>query len=199
MIEKLKNMFNNKEKRVENLISFLIILVITLIVINKILKGDESPNEDYKNEIGVELASSENINIKENNLSNELEKRLENILTKIDGVGKVSVLLTYKESSSFVPIYNISSSTSTTQETDTSGGTRTTETENNQKDVIKDSNSNVVTEKIVMPSIEGAIVTAEGAKDATIKSNIIAAVEAVTGVANHKIQVFEMEMNDFEI
>ncbi len=194
MIEKLKNMFNNKEKRVENLISFLIILVITLIVINKILKGDETPNEDYKNEVGVELASStnENINIQGNNLSNELEQRIENILTKIDGVGKVSVLLTYKESSSFVPIYNVSSSTSITQEKDTSGGTRTTETENNQKDVIKDSNSNVVTEKIIMPSIEGAIVTAEGAKDATIKSNIIAAVEAVTGVANHKIQVFEM-------
>lgn len=193
MIEKIKNMFNNKEKRVENLVSFLIILVITLIVINKILKGDESPNEDYKNEVGVELAStSGNINMQENNLSNELEQRLENILTKIDGVGKVSVLLTYKESSSFVPIYNISTSTSTVQETDTSGGTRTTETENNQKDVIKDANSNVVKEKIVMPSIEGAIITAEGARDATIKSNIIAAVEAVTGVANHKIQVFEM-------
>ena len=194
MIEKLKNMFNNKEKRVENLISFLIILVITLIVINKILKGDETPNEDYKNEVGVELASTinENINIQGNNLSNDLEQKLENILTKIDGVGKVSVLLTYKESSSFVPIYNVSSSMSTTQETDTSGGTRTTETENKQKDVIKDSNSNVITEKIVMPSIEGAIVTAEGAKDATIKSNIISAVEAVTGVANHKIQVFEM-------
>lgn len=192
MIEKIKNMFSNKEKRVENLVSFLIILVITLIVINKILKGDESKNEDYKNEVGVELASNENVNIKESNISNELEKRLENILTKIDGVGKVSVLLTYKESSSFVPIYNINSSKSITQEKDTSGGTRTTETENNQKDVIKDSSSNVVTEKIVMPSVEGAIITAEGAKDATTKGNIIAAVEAVTGVANHKIQVFEM-------
>lgn len=192
MIEKLKNMFSNKEKRVENLVSFLIILVITLIVINKILKGDERQDEDYKNEAGVELASSSSISVQDNNLSNELEKRLENILTKIDGVGKVSVLLTYRESSSLVPIYNISSSVSTTQETDTSGGTRTTETENNQKDVIKDSSSNVVTEKIVMPSIEGAIVTAEGAKDANVKGNIIAAVEAVTGVANHKIQVFEM-------
>ncbi len=192
MIEKLKNMFSNKEKRVENLVSFLIILVITLIVINKILKGDEKQDEDYKNEAGVELASSSSISVQDNNLSNELEKRLENILTKIDGVGKVSVLLTYRESSSLVPIYNISSSVSTTQETDTSGGTRTTETENNQKDVIKDSSSNVVTEKIVMPSIEGAIVTAEGAKDANVKGNIIAAVEAVTGVANHKIQVFEM-------
>lgn len=192
MIEKLKNMFSNKEKIVENLVSFLIILVITLIVINKILKGDEKQDEDYKNEAGVELASSSSISVQDNNLSNELEKRLENILTKIDGVGKVSVLLTYRESSSLVPIYNISSSVSTTQETDTSGGTRTTETENNQKDVIKDSSSNVVTEKIVMPSIEGAIVTAEGAKDANVKGNIIAAVEAVTGVANHKIQVFEM-------
>ena len=90
-------------------------------------------------------------------------------------------------------MYNISSSTSTTEETDTSGGTRTTETENNQKDVIKDSGSNIVTEKIVMPSIEGAIITAQGASNPTTKSNIIAAVEAVTGASNHKIQVFEMK------
>ena len=36
------------------------------------------------------------------------------------------------------------------------------------------------------------IITAQGAKDPNIKSNIISAVEAVTGLANHKIQVFEM-------
>jgi stage III sporulation protein AG len=188
MIEKIKNIFNNKEKRVENLISFLIILVITLIIINKILKDSEKETEDYKNEIGVELATSTEVV----DTSTDLEKRLENILSKISGVGKVSVLLTYSESSTLVPIYNVSTSTSTTEETDTSGGKRVIETENNQKDVIKDSNSDVVTEKIVMPVIEGAIITAEGANDATVKSNIISAVEAVTGIANHKIQVFEM-------
>ena len=118
--------------------------------------------------------------------------KLENILTKINGVGKVSVLLTYSESSTVVPIYNISQSTSTTEEKDTSGGTRTITSEDNKKDVITDSSSNIVTEKQIMPKIEGAIITAEGAKDANIKSNIIVAVEAVTGLANHKIQVFEM-------
>ena len=188
-IERIKNIFCNKEKRVENLVSFWIILIITLIFINKILKDDDSTKKtDYVNETGVELASSENVKTS----SDELEKKLENILKKVNGVGNVSVLLTYSESGSVIPIYNISQSTSTTEEKDTSGGTRTIVSEDNKKDVITDSSSNIVTEKKVMPKIEGAIITAQGAKDPNIKSNIISAVEAVTGLANHKIQVFEM-------
>ena len=177
MIEKFKKIFNNKEKRTENLVSFLIILVITLIVINKILKGDNKSKEDYKNQAGVELAS-ETINT--NADVDDLELRLEKILSKINGVGKVSVLITYSESSTLVPIYNVSTSTSIVEEKDTSGGTRTTETENNQKDVITDSSSNVITEKMIMPTVEGAIITAQGVSDATVKTNIISAVEAVT-------------------
>lgn len=190
MIEKFKKIFNNKEKRIENLVSFLIILVITLIIINKILNsGKQKSGNDYKNETGIELAKENN---SEEIASDNLELKLENILEKISGVGKVSVLLTYSESSTLVPIYNINSSTSTIEEKDTSGGSRVTETENTQKDVITDSSSNVVTEKIIKPNIEGAIITAQGANDAVIKSNIISAVEAVTGIETHKIQVFEM-------
>ena len=73
-IERIKNIFCNKEKRVENLVSFLIILIITLIFINKILKDDDSTKKtDYVNETGVELASSENVKTS----SDELEKKLE--------------------------------------------------------------------------------------------------------------------------
>lgn len=49
-----------------------------------------------------------------------------------------------------------------------------------------------VTQSIVKPKMEGAIVTAVGAKDSRIKENIIQAMEAATGLATHKIQVFEM-------
>jgi len=49
-----------------------------------------------------------------------------------------------------------------------------------------------VTQSIIKPKIEGAIVTAIGAKDSNIKTNIVQAVEAATGLATHKIQVFEM-------
>lgn len=186
MLDKIKNIFSNKEKRVENLISFLIILVITLIVINKILKEDEKEKDDFENETNIELASDTEIT------SDDLEKRLENILKKIDGVGNVSVLITYSESNTIVPIYNLSTNKSVAEETDTSGGKRVTETEDSQKEVIKDNNSEIVTEKVIMPKIEGAIIIAKGANNATVKSNIISAVEAVTGIATHKIQVFEM-------
>lgn len=195
MIDKIKKIFENKEKRIENLISLLIILVITLIVINKILDSDKKENLEIQNETGVEFAKEESTNI-----SSDLEKRLENILSKISGVGNVSVLLTYKESQALVPVYNINSSISTVEEKDTSGGSRITETENLQKDVImQNSNSDIVTEKNIMPIVEGAIITASGADDINVKSNIISAVEAVTGIATHKIQVFKMEDNNIEV
>ena len=41
--------------------------------------------------------------------------------------------------------------------------------------------------------MEGAIVTAQGAGNTEVKTNIIQAIEAVTGLATHKIQVFTMQ------
>ena len=73
MLEKLKNIFLNKEKRIENLVSFLIILIITLIIINKVIDDSEEINDDYTNQYGVELAEKEiDIQNKEenSNLSN---------------------------------------------------------------------------------------------------------------------------------
>ena len=50
-----------------------------------------------------------------------------------------------------------------------------------------------IIQKTVQPKIEGAIITAKGASNATVKTNIVHAVEAATGLATHKIQVFEMQ------
>lgn len=194
MLDKIKSIFANKDKKIENLVSFLIILIITLIVVNKILE-EEKEDVDYQNQTGVEFATEEKSYLEKTTTidNSDLEKRLENILSKISGVGKVSVLLTYTQTSSKIPIYNINSSTSTIEEKDTTGASKITETENLQKEVVSDNDKGITTEKIVMPIVEGAIVTAEGASNSSVKTNIISAVEAVTGVATHKIQVFEME------
>lgn len=185
-MEKLKKMLKDKNKKIENLVAFLIILVITLVIINNIIKGDEPKKEkDYSN---AELASTSSNEV----ASDDLEARLEAILSKIEGVGEVSVLLTYSQSSQIIPMYNESTSKSVTEETDTSGGVRTIQAEDNEKSVVTGSDSNPVTQRSVYPTIEGAIVTAQGANNSNVKANIIAAVEAVTGLATHKIQVFEM-------
>ena len=67
--------------------------------------------------------------------------------------------------------------------------------ENTKKEVIYqevDGEKIPITQSVIMPTIEGAIITAAGAGNATVKSNIIQAVEAATGLATHKIQVFPM-------
>lgn len=98
MFEKIKKMFTEKDekKKNENLVSFLIILVITLIIINKILSKDES-SENVVNSADTQLVSSSEVEEveTEDNLTSQLEK----ILTQISGVGEVTVLLTYSETS----------------------------------------------------------------------------------------------------
>ncbi len=157
MFEKIKKMFETKEKRVENLVSILIILIITLIVINKILDEEETEEKDFKNEIGVELAQTEIS-------STDLEKRLEKILSKILGVGKVSVLLTYQDEGTINPIYNVNSTITTAEEKDDSGNSKISKSESLQKEVITKNNEDIILEKKTMPMLEGAIIAATRSK-----------------------------------
>lgn len=203
-IEKIKNLFSKKtdvsnKKNIENLIVFLVILVITVIVINIIWNDDkkEESNTQGKTLAKTDITKDTEVITTEQDEYN-LKTELEQTLSKINGVGKVTALITYSESSQIVAMYNQNSKESTTEETDTNGGIRTINEKDTNKEVIfKEENGEKipVTEKLIMPKIEGAIIIAEGANNAEVKSNIIQAVEVVTGLATHKIQVFEMESN----
>jgi len=197
-LEKFKNILSKKDgeegkkKNIENMVVFLIILIITIIIINTILKEDE--NIINKEDSNLKLA--ENLETSNTYEEESMSKNLENILSKINGAGEVSVLLTYLETSEVVPIYNENINESITEETDTSGGKRTINSKDNQKEVIYEEGTEgkkIVTQKIINPKIEGAIITAKGAGDTNVKNNIIQAVEAATGLAIHKIQVFQMK------
>ena len=196
--EKLKKMFSkndgNNKKKIENIMVFIVILAITIVAINYIWNGDKQtkssnkvPEAEGRNDV-VQVSSE--INYDEN------EEKLANILSNIAGVGKVKVLLTYSETSTYVPIYNENLKASNTTETDSAGGSRTVSETDSQKEVIykEDSSGNQepVTQSIISPKIEGAIITAEGADNAEVKTSIVEAVEAATGLATHKIQVFKM-------
>lgn len=205
--DKLKKYFNkNKEdegqektkRKIENLVVFAIILIITIISINLIWNGDKKESSENTTSSKI-LAKNNEINLEQKADSittNELEVKLKNILSKIQGVGQVEVFINYSESSEVIPMYNENSQTSLTEETDTSGGVRKIQETDTQKEIIyqEDSGSKeVITQKVIEPKVEGAIITAEGAGDVNVKTNIIQAVEATTGLATHKIQVFVME------
>ena len=186
----------DNKKKIENLAVFLVILVITIVVINVIWNGDKkSNNEEVKNDSNKKLAMETVETSNNSNIQKDLSTQLEEILEKIDGVGKVKVLITYSQTNEVIPMYNEDTSKKDTEEKDTSGGTRkVTETDVSKEIIYEERGGSKVpiTQSIVSPKIEGAIVTAQGAGNATVKTNIIQAVEAVTGIASHKIQVFTM-------
>lgn len=200
IIKQEENPEGNNKKKIENLVFFIVVLIITIVIINVIWNGNKKTNNQETNIDNKKLAESQNTlsgtsDIQNSNTQNELETKLEKILSKIQGVGEVQVCINYQESAEVVAMYNENSKTSSTEETDTSGGTRKIEETDTQKDIIyKEDNGEKtpITKKVVQPKIEGAIITAKGANNAETKTNIIQAVEAVTGLATHKIQVFEM-------
>lgn len=125
-----------------------------------------------------------------------MEEKLEDILSNVKGVGRVKVMITYSKTSQIIPMYDEDSSTSITEEKDSGGGTRIVNETTSKKDIIykeTDGAKTPITQSVINPAIEGAIIAAEGAGDANIKTNIIQAVEAVTGIATYKIQVLELK------
>ena len=194
-----KNNEGNNKKKIENLVFLAIVLIITIVVINYIWNGKKSSNKTITNSAGKQLASvrttqdtdSTQLN---SGTSSNLEKRLEEILKNIEGVGDVKVFINYSETSETVAMYNENSKTSTTEETDKSGGVRKVEETDSQKEIVyqeQNGNKTPIVQKTIEPKIEGAIITAKGASNINVKTNIIQAVEAATGLATHKIQVFQ--------
>lgn len=210
-INEEKVVIGNDKKKIENLVFFVVLLIITILIINFIWNGNNETNKEITNDASKKLASggsgysnlesgeinsngiSDNGNIDSNmdNVEN-LENKLKNILSKIKGVEDVNVCLNYSESSEIVAMYNENSKSTSTEETDDTGGTRKIEETDSQKEVIYKEDDGVktpITAKIIKPKIEGAIITAKGVENADVKTNVIQAVEAVTGLATHKIQV----------
>lgn len=181
----------DKKKQIENIVVFIIILIVTVLIINNMWSGEKKKDNNTVDTSKVLAQTTTSSNQQDN-----LEERLEDILASINGVGKVKVLIKYSESSTVVAMYNETLSESTTKESDGDGGTKDVKETENKKEIVytdEDGGNKPITEKVVMPVIEGAIITAQGAGNANVKSSIVSAVEAVTGLAVHKIQVFEME------
>ena len=87
MVSKLKEMFKQKDKKQENLIFLLVVLIIMLIAINCILKDDEQST-------GKKYADAELVSTSATTEGTTLETRIESILSEIDGVRK-SISFTY--------------------------------------------------------------------------------------------------------
>lgn len=189
MKEKWKSFLKNKN----NLI-LLVLVGILLLVINL-------PVE--KNSTKSKLSDSESDNISKQSAAEDdlqeycsyLEEKLAKILSKLEGAGKVEVMISMKSSEEKIVEKDQSVSRSDTEETDSQGGNRKINSFDSRESTIYDSGSTsqpyVV--KVLVPKVEGIIVIAQGAGTGNVSKNISDALQALFGIEAHKIKVVKME------
>ena len=195
-LQMIKSKYDMKKdkKKIENLVVCIIILIVTLITINTIWGNGETEDKNKQEATGYKVLADNTKSEDKTSDVDELEKKLENILSKMEGVGNVNVMITYSKGIEVVPMKNETEKVSKSQETDSDGGTRLIEEKDTSKEIIYTNGSEIETQTVINPVVKGAIVIAEGASNATVKTNIVSAVEAITGLATYKVQVFEMNI-----
>lgn len=179
----LKDKFFNpncRRKNIENLVIFLVGVVIVIIAGSYIFSDDD---------VSVETSNSATEIFDADVFENKLAK----IISEIEGAGDVKVMVSYRTGVETVPLLDTKDSNTVTEE---SGGEslRRTEQSNLETSIIfnqeKSGNKVPYISKTIMPIVEGVIVTCDGGGDELVKANVVKAVTVITGITANKVQVF---------
>ena len=113
----------------------------------------------------------------------DIAEELTNILTQIEGAGKVKVMLTVEAGET--TIFH--------QDEDITGGESSSI--HRETVIITDSNrgQSALIEQVNPPKSLGAVIVCEGAERAAVRLNIIEAVSKVTGLGADRISVLKMK------
>lgn len=196
--EEINKLMQNK-KFVNCLIVLLVIIFLWLAVSNFI--GDDAGltkgNSDNTPIGAQEVSGEEGVTTSKELLDYETEQKekLEEILSKIDGVGEVVVNIYFESSEVKVPAINSNTQTSETQEEDTNGGTRVTKQETEGATVVMQNDSSTsepFITKTYKPQITGVLIVAEGAKSSKITYDIQKAVSSLYNLSLDKVNVYPM-------
>ena len=124
-----------------------------------------------------------------------LEERLEELLSGMNGVGKVRVMITLASSRELIVEKDSSYETNSTREKDSEGGTRQVDQEQRQEETVfetQGSGSQPCVVKTLSPQILGVAVVAQGAGEGDVSRNISEAVQALFGIPAHRVKVLKM-------
>lgn len=121
----------------------------------------------------------------------ELESRLEETLSLIDGAGQVRVMITMKDTGEKVVEKDITCRTDAA-----SGGSQNTE-QSQSSVYTRDGNTETpYISNEMTPQVDGVLVVAQGGGNSMVKQNILQSVMALFPLEAHKITIVKMSMQE---
>ena len=194
-MDKLKSWFGGKLTR-ENMIvlalSGILLMVIAL---------PSGRKEKEGNEGGSGLSDAQSARIEENEGESggeerELERRLEEFLSCMEGAGEAKVMLTFSSTQEQVVEKDGPYTSSQTSENDSAGGSRSIDQREQEQSTVyttdREGNQVPYVKKTLAAAVEGVTVLAQGGDSWTVQKNITDVIEALFGIEAHKIKVAKL-------
>ncbi len=125
----------------------------------------------------------------------QVENRLSEVLSKISGAGTVSVMINYSGTSELITATTTNTSVDKTSDNGSSSNRVTESKTESVSPVIiqKNGEDTPVIVKEILPDIVGVIVVAEGAKDMSVRINLVSAVQTLLDISSDKVEIFTMK------
>lgn len=193
-----ENQILEKLLKKENMIVFVLLGILLLVIAIPIgeekTEEESSQGESTENEKDgeYEIPSDDNLEY-----CLQLENRIEELLTCMDGVGEVQAMVTLVTSKELVVEKDEPVTRSTVTEKDGDGGSRSTNESSFEYETIyeTDNEGNKIPYVIkqIEPEIQGITVVAQGGGNALVQKNISEVLEALFHVEAHKIKVVKMK------
>lgn len=163
---------------------------VLLLVIALPSDGGETSKRDILQNSVEETVQSE-ADQSGDDVATELERRLEETLSLIDGAGKVRVMITLKDTGEKVVEKDVSRRSD-------AGADGAQNTDLSQSSVYEKEGSKETPyiSNELTPQVEGVLVVAQGGGNSMVKQNILQSVMALFPLEAHKITIVKMSMQE---
>jgi stage III sporulation protein AG len=158
---------------------------LVLLLVGILLMVVAVPTSEKNEEEEAQTTKDEELSVQTADYVTELENRLEQTLSQIEGAGKVTVMITLEDTGE----KEVEKDETTRQSKDETSSEYEQSTQT-VYDESKDSTPYISNEKY--PLVKGVCVVAQGGGDSSVKEKILSVVEALFGLGANKIVVVKM-------
>jgi hypothetical protein len=161
------------------------VIGIALIFLSGIFKNDSAPAKEPSSQPSVTA----------DEYAGQLESRLTDLITGIQGVGTAKVLVTMERNTEYVYATEDKTSNQTTDDKSGGSSTRTQENDSSEKKyiLVKDADGSqkalAVTE--VQPIVKGVVVVCDGGDNPAVQENVIDAVTTALNLSSARVCVIK--------
>lgn len=189
LTQKIKNMKKDQW--------LIVILAGVLLFIVVLPTNDTKKNKDpEETQTGTKVTTTKETTEEEaDQYETYLEKRLQEILGKMEGVGKIQVMVTLEDNGEQILEKDEKESRTETGEGSGENARTATEVELEYAAIFveEDGNKTPYIVQVKNPKVKGVVVVCEGGGNSQVAQNISKAIGALFSIETHKIMVMKME------